>query len=86
VGRKDTALVCASLFRSRKTKKRKHYWALDNGSKITEKKILVSTRKPVGVTIMCIDRIAIKANNIFTSVCQIACPRQTARFPADGPL
>jgi len=54
-----------------KLEKRKHYWALDNGSEITEKKILVSTGTPVGVTIMCRD----KTTNSLISVCQFACPR-----------
>jgi hypothetical protein len=59
----------------------------DNESKITEKKILVSTRTLEDITITylrCVFIVARKATISFVMlVCQFACPRETAGFPVD---
>jgi hypothetical protein len=58
-----------------------------NGSKFTEKKILVCTRTPEENTtkyVRCVRRVAIK--RYVVSACRFGGPRETARLSADGIL
>ena len=56
----------------------------DNESKITEKKILVSTRTPEDISILyltCTRRVTESYYNFIMSACQFACQRETTCFP-----
>ena len=82
---KDKAQVCAALFRTRKTEKKDNKVGhFDNEPKITEKKILVSTRTPGNITIKCTGRVATKGTVSFVmSACQLARPSGRSRFRVD---
>jgi hypothetical protein len=82
---KDTAQVFALLLWTRKTEKKVNKVGhFDNEPKITEKKILVSTRTADNLTIKCIGTVVSKAAvNFVMSACQFARPRETSHFTVD---